>query len=393
MLAIQCSNNGDGNFAVFCKDKRLYYGNEASGFDSITVIENIGVRNHPIKIYCHHPYICVSEQYGLNAAVINVNEGVASKLARKDSQNGVSSYSIGFLECSGRTLLLYQTQYNRLDIIDLSTWQLITPRSVYYGWTGEMYFNGRRLRKRIAGVNYINYRHSLLSISPDSKSFLSNGWGVPPEDNILFFETSLFLKDFEPSRKLLGYSGREVWDRPCTFVGNDMFVIAADAFAIDSSLEFSDISHESIHQLLFYKISEVKSGIFAKSISTGLGAQLATCSKNIPCDVFTYNSYGQITGGELHFDHESGHLIALSEKGAFELSLDGETISSDYSIRLNKNTSAIRGIYKWGSRPRLLNWQYDATNRVFYRFYNGIIEKRAFGSKRLDADTIWKNIH
>ena len=91
VLAIQCSNTQDKQYALFCDDKGVYHGNDQDGFVLLAILENISVLDKPIKIYYHFPYICVSERYGLNAATVNIINGQVISFSREDNYCDVSS--------------------------------------------------------------------------------------------------------------------------------------------------------------------------------------------------------------------------------------------------------------------------------------------------------------
>ncbi len=137
VLSIQCSNTQEEYYALFYNDQGVYHGNDRNGAALIAELDNIKLLDRPLKMYYHFPYICVSERYGLNAAVVNIADGRVIKFAREDYHCDVSSYSIGFLEWDDRVLLIHQTQWNRLDITDLETGSLLTEREIIYRKTGE----------------------------------------------------------------------------------------------------------------------------------------------------------------------------------------------------------------------------------------------------------------
>ncbi len=385
VLSIQCSNTQNEQYALFCDDRSLYHGNDAEGFSRLAVLPNIALHNWPVKIYYHFPYICVTERYGLNAATVNIMDGRMYEFSRENYHCDVSSYSIGFFEREARVFLIHQTQWNRLDITDLETGELLTPREIIYRKTGEP---ETMQTGAICGTvpkyeesNYIDYFHSLLHVSPDGRHFLSNGWVWHPSDKIICFETECFLSKYEPCGEDLGYYGGYAWDRPCAFVGNDMIVIAADKSVItleDGADEASVKEPPAYHQLLFYTLDEIKTKTYTFTGYENIDSMPLAYSHRADCDVFAFDKCGEITCGELHYDTGTQHLIALSEKGAFELSLAGEILHSNAEIKLSlsnwaqrRNDTQATEYTDW-----LQNWQYDAVRRLFYRFHQGKIETK-----------------
>ena len=80
-------------------------------------------------------------------------------------------------------------------------------------------------------------------------------------------------------------------------------------------------------------------------------------------------------GGELHYDPETQHIIALSEKGAFELALDGSIIHSNLEIKLNAGNWAKRRSNEQAAA--FTEWQYDTIRHRFYRFKDDTIETKS----------------
>jgi len=184
VLAIQCSDTQNVQYAIFCDDKGLYHGNETDGFTLLAVLDNITLLDKPIKMYYHFPYICVTEQFGLNASVVKITDGKTLKLARLDYHCDVSSYSIGFLEYNGSVLLIHQTQWYRLDITDLETGELLTESDIIYLDTDDIVTTESGVYHKTERKRFIPYFHSLIHVSPDCKHFLSNGWVWTPQDKI-----------------------------------------------------------------------------------------------------------------------------------------------------------------------------------------------------------------
>ena len=148
-----------------------------------------------IRLYAHGPWVCVTERFGVNASLINTTTGAVRGLSRTDYHSDVSSYSIGFLDRDGRTLLIAQTQWNRLDVFDAETGANLTEREVSIRDAGRRNEQGKVYDR----TNYIDYFHSLLLVSPDARHFLSNGWVWSPVDVVRVFSAEAFLTGYEPT--------------------------------------------------------------------------------------------------------------------------------------------------------------------------------------------------
>ena len=210
-----------------------------------------------IKLYVHEPWVCVTERFGTHAALINLENANVRELKREDYHADVSSYSIGFLQRDGRVLLVHQTEWNRLDIMDAETGDCLTDRIVdpQMAESGYKSDDGKWPPKWESG-NYIDYFHSLLHISPDGEYILSNGWIWHPLGQILYSRTDDFLRRFEQSMFPIDNYYEYSWDRPCAFIGNDRFVIAADDVRKSNLCwMLNDDESYSYKQLLFYDLN------------------------------------------------------------------------------------------------------------------------------------------
>lgn len=381
VLAIQCSNTQNEQYALFCDDNGLYHGNDDEGYVMLAQLDNINPAEKFIKIYYHFPYICVTERYGVNAAVVNISDANIRTLSRADYHCDVSSYGIGFLKHNDNVLLIHQTAWNRLDITNLETGELLTEREIIYRKTDEMETNQWGTFNKMESKNHIDYFHSLLHVSPDGKHFLSNGWAWHPVDYIMCFDTEQFLAEYETCGKDTRYARGYVWDRPCTFVNNDMFVIAADNDTVTAEEGVDEATLKeppAYHQLLYYKLSEIKSGKYTYRGLEGYDTLPLAYSDKADCDIFVFNEYGEITGGELHYKPSTDTLVAISEKGAFELTLDGKILFCNTDIKISVGNWAIRrnDLNEVSHTDLLKNWQYDNVRDSFYRFNDGNIERR-----------------
>ena len=132
-------------------------------------------------------------------------------LCRADYHSDVSSYSVGFLDRDGRTLLVAQTRWNRLDVFDAESGANLTEREVFIRDSGRRNEQGQKVYDQ---SKYIDYFHSLLHVSPDSRHFLSNGWVWSPVDVVRVFSTEAFLNGYEPTSIPVATAFGYNWDRP-----------------------------------------------------------------------------------------------------------------------------------------------------------------------------------
>ena len=312
-----------------------------------------------ISIYYHHPYICVAERFGVNAALVNLQTRAVRALQREDYHCDVSSYSIGFLERDGRTLLICQTQWNRLDILDAETGENLTEREVYCRDTGRKQENGNPLFEY---KNYLDYFHSLLLVAPDGKHFLSNGWVWQPFDRILIFQTDKFFTSFEVECIVANtYPSGYNWDRPYTFIDNNVFAVAVDDARKADELDEDEKKTYEYKQLVFFNLTD-------KYQESAYGYRWIEPYKQVFCTVFPTNNYGEVKG-KLYYDEVSGNLVALTPSGAYAINLNGEILAHLPEIVFTD----VQSHGDFGSQyGQQIGWDYSPKHHVFYTWQSGI---------------------
>lgn len=284
---------------------------------------------HQVRMYVHHPYICVTERFGCRGAVVHQGSGAVRQISREDYHADVSSFSAAFLERQGKLFLVFQTQWNRLDVLDLERGELLTlcdPLGAGDGEPAET--EGAPARKEF------DYFHSLLEVSPGGAQMLSNGWHWGPVDNIKWAAVDRFLQEGASAFVGLDYANDYNWDRPCAFLDERTFVIATDREE-DGQKE----------QLWFYDV-----GMYN-------GGDLAPCRK-VDADFFETNEYGEVSG-QLLCDREKRRLIALSGRGCFVLDLSGRLKNAYPDMGVEENSHRNTGA---------LPWQYSTVFHQFYRY-------------------------
>jgi len=127
MLAIEASAKVADQYLLFDDTGALWL-SHAAGTDirHIANLSSITAFDKPIEMTLHEPYACVVERFGLHGAVVDLRHGTIREIQREDYHADVSSYSHAFVERDGVCLLLHQTEWNRLDIMDLETGRCLT---------------------------------------------------------------------------------------------------------------------------------------------------------------------------------------------------------------------------------------------------------------------------
>ncbi|MBX3120532.1 MAG: hypothetical protein KF784_15845 [Fimbriimonadaceae bacterium] len=118
-------------------------------------------------------FCAVVERYGEVGHVIDLTTGqLTMPLKRGNYYPSISSFPIAFIKHKGRTLLIHCTDWNRLDISDPSTGELITVRE------SPDYSKDER------PPHDLDYFHCSLAVSPDGKWIADNGWIWHPHGEV-----------------------------------------------------------------------------------------------------------------------------------------------------------------------------------------------------------------
>ena len=358
ILAYEIDVNDPNLLLVFCEDNCLYqFNRQNADFSLIAKLENL-TQKDTILIYQHSDYVCVAENFATQGAVVNRCNGNVMPISREDYHADVSSYSIGFLERNGHTLLIHQTDWNRLDITDLTTGQLLTDRIIRNERTGV----DEKGNIRFDEENYLNYFHSLVHVSPNGRSFLSNGWVWQPCGVVLWFNVERFMQTFELSEISSGHTAEnqdniysvitENWDIPCTFIDDDIYALACGE-EIEQDNPQENGKSRYTQRLFFYDIrNEPQNKVFVPI-------------KTVEVDVFPMNEYGEVSGC-LFYDQKSNQLIAMSTQGTSVLTLDGKIIANQSHLAIPRWTPPC-----WQQLHPAFDgvaWKYSVEYRLFYTF-------------------------
>ncbi|MEI0747371.1 hypothetical protein [Brachyspira pulli] len=271
-------------YFLFTDDSTLIkYNKKENKYDELIKLENINSKKEMIVLKLMYPYICITEEKGLNSSVVNIETFETINLKREDYHSDVSSYSNEFCIINNEIHLITQTKWNTLDIMNLKTKNMITDTN-----RDEEKFS-------------IDYFHSNLLVSKDYKYFLSNGWIWNPVDCISYFNIEEFLKEYEKcqvdvvNEYISGYN----WDRPLTFIDNKIFVLACD----NTNFDDEDFIY---NQLRFYNIDDIKI-----DNSDNNEYKYLESYKSINANLFSLDEYNEVHG-KLYYYRDN--LIALDSK-------------------------------------------------------------------------------
>ncbi|MGN1411568.1 MAG: hypothetical protein ACI4WH_03535 [Oscillospiraceae bacterium] len=227
-----------------------------------------------IEMKSYKNYIGISQQLGLNLIVYNLKTNEKYHFTRKYYHSEHCHFGFEFFTKNNDILLLHQTDWNRLNIFNLTKEIEITENTSNF-----------------------DYFHSGILKSPNEEHFISNGWHWCPADCIYSFDFEEFLKYFEGCHSNLynAWTTWYNWDRPCTFINNDTLVIARD--------KLQDLINdgEEYNQLALYKLENISK---------------TECFKTLDIELFrNYNQtdeYGEIKG-KLFYIKSKDSVIALED--------------------------------------------------------------------------------
>ena len=307
-------------YFLFTDDSFLMiYNKEYNEYRKLIKIENIDTEKEIIVLKLMYPYICITEERGLNSAVLNIETLEVIYLKREDYHSEVSSYSNEFCIINNEIHLITQTKWNTLNIMNLKTKEMITDIN--------------RDEEKLG----IDYFHSNLLVSKDYKHFLSNGWVWNPIDAISYFYIDDFLKKYEKcqvdvvNEYISGYN----WDRPAAFIDNNRFVLACD----NTNFDDEDFIY---NQLRFYNIDDIKT-----DNSDNNKYRYLESYNSININLFSLDENNEVHGKLYCYKN---HLIALDfKKNCIDI--------NSYNLK-NKLLKNISELY---------------TNNCFFNDYFGII--------------------
>ena len=127
----------------------------------------------------------VVNTHGQDGLVVDMSTGqTLLKLRRGHDYIAQSPFPIAFFVDNGRTLLVHGTEWNRLDISDPRSGELLTPR-----------LTPQHERGKPLPSHYLDYFHCSLAISPDQQWIIDNGWVWQPVGCITAWNLQTWLHE------------------------------------------------------------------------------------------------------------------------------------------------------------------------------------------------------
>jgi hypothetical protein len=152
-------------------------------------------------------FAAIVNDYGQHGEVLDLGSGRRTMLLDGgDGHADTVPFSFGFIAHAGRVLAIHRTAWNRVDVSDAATGQLLTPREPTSYSRGEP-----------RPPHYLDYFHGRLLVSPDGAHILDDGWvwqpyGLPVVWSLdAWLDSNVWESDDGPSLKTLCWRGY-YWD-------------------------------------------------------------------------------------------------------------------------------------------------------------------------------------
>jgi hypothetical protein len=160
-------------------------------------------------------HAAIVEAHGLRGTVLDLATGRATMaLQREPYHPEVCRFPIAFVEHGGRSLLVHAVAWNRLEVTDPRTGELLTVRDqLVYPQGGA------------APPHYLDYFHGALLLGPDGRTILDDGWVWHPVGVLRAFDIARWLEEnpyeSEDGASVRVVAARDTWDRPACWLDDN----------------------------------------------------------------------------------------------------------------------------------------------------------------------------
>jgi len=164
-------------------------------------------------------FAAVVNDYGRFGEVIDLRSGrVTMTLDNGGSHEDTVPFSLAFARHQGRDVVVHRTDWNRLDVCDPGTGELLTGRGPTRCRPGES-----------PPGHYLDYFHGALYLSPDGTRIYDDGWFWPPLGIPVAWEMPSWLDgnrwESEDGPTRIEFCLLEHWDRAFTWIGSQYVAI------------------------------------------------------------------------------------------------------------------------------------------------------------------------
>jgi hypothetical protein len=157
-------------------------------------------------------FVVIVNDFSTDGLVFDIKTGLVTMKLQRDSYYEEQTYfPIAFFQHKSRVLLIHGTEWNRLDISDPLTGELLTQRAPFDE-------NGNK-----RSIHYLDYFHSRLRISPDNEWVVEDGWIWHPFGSVRLWNVKQWLLnnvwESEDGVSVCGFADCSYyWDRPLCWI-------------------------------------------------------------------------------------------------------------------------------------------------------------------------------
>ena len=137
------------------------------------------IENPMLRVSADARFAAVVDRRGVRGTVLALDEQTALPLVREDYHAEQCTFPIAFVERGGRQMVVWAPTWNRLDIVDARTGEVLTPR--------QSPANDRS--------HYLDYFHAGIVVSPDGRWIADNGWVWHPVGVVVTWSIDRWLHD------------------------------------------------------------------------------------------------------------------------------------------------------------------------------------------------------
>jgi hypothetical protein len=166
-------------------------------------------------------FAAIVNDYGHHGQVVDLRTGaVTLSLHGGDYHPETVPFSLAFIRHQGRAVVIHRTGWNRLDVSDAATGELLTSRGPTSYRRGEP-----------RPEHYLDYFHGALHLSPGGRWIADDGWVWHPAGVPTVWDAHRWLRDYVwesedgPSWRPLCQRGY-LWDTPMCWTGENLLAIS-----------------------------------------------------------------------------------------------------------------------------------------------------------------------
>lgn len=227
----------------------------------------------------------IANDYKTHAFLLNMQESYFLRLQRQDYHAAHSKFPIALFKGEdGTPLMIYSNAWNRVDIVNIQTRQILTADKSFIEENAEehhlRFYKNYEETNRLMWPRELDYFFGEILVSPNNESFVSTGWVWGSFELHMAFD----VKDFLLNHRIKGdtiFQGEDLGRKAC-FKGSDTVAIPFHA-ELDEIDDYVDNDYKD-WQMALYSISDKKvKGIITPEEKWNLGEATIECISDMNC--------------------------------------------------------------------------------------------------------------